>query len=196
VEEATRLANTLGRGEVLLSGERRSLPIEGFDLGNSPADFTAERVGGKTLVMTTTNGTAAIVAAMPAERVLVGAITNLSAVVAELAGVDPVLICCGREGRFGLEDAVCAGRMIRALEASQPEVDWAMNDGARAAVALSLAEQDLRALFAHCGAGVQLAEAGLQADLDFCAQQDLRDAVPVLHDRQITLPSVAVPEVA
>jgi 2-phosphosulfolactate phosphatase len=198
VEEATRLANTLGRGEVLLCGERRCLPIEGFDLGNSPTEFTAERVGGKTLVMTTTNGTAAIVAAQPADRVLVGAFTNLSAVVADLAqsGGEPVLICCGREGRFALEDAVCAGRLIRALEAREPQVDWVLNDGARAAVALSHAEKDLRALFAHSAAGVQIVEAGLEPDLDFCAGVDVRDAVPVLHDRQITLPAIVVPEVS
>lgn len=197
VEEALRLANTLGRSEVLLCGERRCLPIEGFDLGNSPAEFTAESVGGKTLVMSTTNGTAAMVAAQPAARVLIGAFTNLSAVVAELgaSGAEPVLVCSGREGRFGLEDAVCAGRLIRRLETEQPEVDWILNDGARAALALSRAEPDLRQLFAHTAAGTQIAEAGLEADLDFCAQEDVRDAVPVLHDRQITLPTVVVPEV-
>jgi 2-phosphosulfolactate phosphatase len=197
VEEASRLANTLGRGEVLLSGERKSLPVEGFDLGNSPAEFTPERVGGKTMVMTTTNGTAAILAAQAADRVLVGAFTNLAALAAELAqgSAEPVLICCGREGRFGLDDAVCAGRLIRMLETTLPEVDWSMNDGARAALALSAAEPDLRAMFAHTAAGQQIVEAGLEGDLDFCAQQDVRNAVPVLHDRQITLPTVVVPEV-
>jgi len=198
VEEASRLANTLGRGEVLLCGERRSLPIEGFDLGNSPAEFTPERVGGKTLVMTTTNGTAAMVSAQSADRVLIGSFTNLAAVAGELAqtGAEPVLICCGREGRFGLEDAVCAGRLIRELETSLPEVDWQLNDGARAALALSAAEPDLRSLFSHTAAGLQLVEAGLEPDLDFCAQMNVRSAVPVLHDRQITLPTVVVPEVS
>jgi 2-phosphosulfolactate phosphatase len=198
VEEATRLANTLGRSEVLLCGERRCLPIEGFDLGNSPAEFTAERVGGKTLVMTTTNGTAAIVAAQPADRVVVAAFTNLSAVVADLiqAKAEPVLICCGREGRFGLEDAVCAGRMIRALQTGGPKVRWVLNDGARAAVALSEAGQELGALFRECAAGVQIVEAGLESDLDFCARVDVREAVPTLHDRQINLPTIPVPEVS
>jgi 2-phosphosulfolactate phosphatase len=197
VEEATRLANTLGRGEVLLCGERRYLPIEGFDLGNSPAEFTAERVGGKTLVMTTTNGTAALVNAQPADRVMVAAFTNLTAVAADLAKsrAEPVLICCGREGRFGLEDAVCAGRLILALQARQPKVSWAMNDGARAAVVLSQTKEELRAVFARSTAGLQIVEVGLEPDLDFCAAVDARDVVPVLHDRQITLPTVVVPEV-
>ena len=197
VEEASRLANTLGRAEVLLSGERRCLPIEGFDLGNSPAEFTAERVGGKTVVMTTTNGTAALLAAQAAERVLIGAFTNLAAVAAELlqSGAEPVLVCAGREGRFGLEDAVCAGRLIALLRKGAPRVKWVLNDGARAALALAHAEPNLRAMFGHTAAGAQIEEAGLAPDLDFCAQLDTRDAVPVLHDRQITLPTVALPEV-
>jgi 2-phosphosulfolactate phosphatase len=198
VEEATRLANTLGRGELLLCGERRCLPIEGFDLGNSPEEFTAERVGGKTLVITTTNGTAAMVAAQTADRVLVAAFTNLGAIAAELASsrAEPVLICCGREGRFGLEDAVCAGRLVQALKTRAPRVTWKLSESARAAVALAQSERDLRALFTNTGAGAQIIEAGLERDLDFCAQIDIREAVPVLHDRQITLPTIAVPEVS
>src|SRR5688500_9820769 len=81
IEEALRLANTLGRDQVLLCGERKCLPIEGFDLGNSPAEFTAERVGGRTLVMSTTNGTTAMALAAGASRVLIAAPLNLSAVV-------------------------------------------------------------------------------------------------------------------
>ena len=190
IEEAIRLANTLGRDGVLLCGERRSLTIEGFDLGNSPGDFTPERVGGKTLVMTTTNGTASMAAAAGAARVIVGALLNLDAVVGELVrtGAEPVFLCSGREGRFGLDDAVTAGRMIGALVEARPDVEWTMNDGARAALALGRGfEGDAAALFAETAAGRQVADAGLEADLAFCAQTNLRDVVPVLHERSITL---------
>ncbi|HEX5521730.1 MAG TPA: 2-phosphosulfolactate phosphatase, partial [Longimicrobiaceae bacterium] len=78
-EEAIRIATNLGRSEVVLCGERKCLPIEGFDLGNSPREFTPERVSGKTLVMTTTNGTRAILASLEAERVYVAAFANLGA---------------------------------------------------------------------------------------------------------------------
>ncbi|HEX8455190.1 MAG TPA: 2-phosphosulfolactate phosphatase [Longimicrobium sp.] len=190
IEEAIRLANTLGRDGVLLCGERRSLTIEGFDLGNSPGDFTPERVGGKTLVMTTTNGTASMAAAAGAGRVIVGALLNLDAVVEELVrtGAEPVFLCSGREGRFGLDDAVTAGRMIGALMEALPAAEWTMNDGARAALALGRAfDGDAAALFAETAAGRQVADAGLEADLAFCAQTNLRDVVPVLQDRSITL---------
>ncbi len=190
IEEAIRLANTLGRDGVLLCGERRSLTIEGFDLGNSPGDFTPERVGGKTLVMTTTNGTASMAAAAGAGRVVVGALLNLDAVVEDLVrtGAEPVFLCSGREGRFGLDDAVTAGRMIVALMEARPDVEWTMNDGARAALALGRAfDGDAASLFAETAAGRQVADAGLEADLAFCAQTNLRDVLPVLQDRSITL---------
>jgi 2-phosphosulfolactate phosphatase len=114
IEEALKLANTLGREEVLLCGERRALPIEGFDMGNSPGDFARKQVARKTLVMSTTNGTAIMTAAaQAAERVVIASFLNLSAVVRELvrSEAEPVLLCSGREGKFALEDAVCAGRI-------------------------------------------------------------------------------------
>jgi 2-phosphosulfolactate phosphatase len=194
IEEALRLANTLGRDEVLLCGERKSLPIEGFDLGNSPGDFTPERVGGKTLVMSTTNGTGAMMAAAAASRVIVGSFLNQQAVVDELvrSGAEPVFLCSGRETKFGLEDAVCAGRMAAAVMAAASEGEWELNDGARAALALAERYPDLEALFAEVGAGRQIVEAGLGDDLAFCARVDLLDVIPVFHDRQISLAAAGV----
>ena len=97
IEEALRLANNFGRDEVLLAGERRCLPIEGFDLGNSPREFTEDRVGGKTIVMTTTNGTAAMALTVNADRVYIGALSNRSAVIDLLvqSEADPVFLCSG-----------------------------------------------------------------------------------------------------
>jgi 2-phosphosulfolactate phosphatase len=194
IEEALKLANTLGRDEVLLSGERRSLPIEGFDLGNSPGDFTAERVGGKLIVMSTTNGTGATMAASAASRVIVGSWLNLTAVVDDLerTGAEPVFLCSGREGKFGLEDAVCAGTMAAALmERYEADVDWELNDGAMAALAMALRYPDPDELFRETAAGKQIVEAGLREDLAFCALTDRHDVVPVLNDRQIVLAAPA-----
>lgn len=189
IEEALRLAHSLGRDEVLLCGERRCLPIEGFDLGNSPGDFVPDRVGGKTLIMSTTNGTTAVSVAAAAERVVVAAWLNLSAVVDDLArsGAEPILLCSGREGRFGLEDAVCAGEMVRALAEARPDAEWRLNDAAQAALELARLHPDPAALFPRTAAGHAIAAAGLEEDLAFCARVDLHDIVPVLDDRQITL---------
>src|SRR5687768_13648602 len=137
IEEALRLANTFGRDEVLLCGERKCLPIEGFDLGNSPREFTRERVAGKILVMTTTNGTAAMALTVNSSKVFIGSMLNISAVIDELVRMeaDPVFLCAGRERHFSLEDAACAGEFAVRLMEARPG-DWVLNDGAQAAVAL------------------------------------------------------------
>jgi 2-phosphosulfolactate phosphatase len=188
IEEAMRLANNIGRDEVLLCGERKCQPIEGFDLGNSPREFTPERVAGKTLVMTTTNGTLSITLTNGASRVLIGSLLNLSAVVDELARseVDPVLLCSGRERQFALEDAVCAGQIVEKLMAVRPG-DWALNDGARAAAVLASHYTSAAEVFALSAGGRAIEEAGLAEDLAFCAQADQYDLLPVLHDRYIRL---------
>jgi 2-phosphosulfolactate phosphatase len=193
IEEAIRLANTLGRDEVLLAGERKCLPIEGFDLGNSPAEFSAERIAGKIVVMSTTNGTIALTAASGGGRVVVGSWLNFQAVVDELVRTraEPVLLCAGRDKAFGLEDAVCAGQLAAAVMKALPEVEWELNDGALAALALAEEYPDPAELFPVTAAGRAITEAGLGEDLSYCAQRDLRDAVPVLHDRQITLAAPA-----
>ncbi len=200
VDEAARIAQNIGRDTVLLCGERKALPIDGFDLGNSPAEFTAERVRGKSLVMTTTNGTRAFLAV--AERrggdgerrskVLASSFLNLGAVVAELAtagagGANGVtLVCAGREGRFALEDAVCAGAVVRGLEESGPALE--LNDGAIAARGLARRHMaDLHRMLELTTAGRHLGDAGLGDNLSFCAQVGRSDVVPRFRERKLTL---------
>ena len=192
IEEAIGLAKTLGRDEVLLAGERKALPIEGFDLGNSPGEFTEERVGGKMVVMSTTNGTIAIAAASGGGRVIIGAWTNFQAVVDDLvrSQAEPVFLCAGRDRAFGLEDAVCAGQIAAAVMKALPDVEWEMNDGAVAALALAEEFPDPAKLFPHTAAGRAIADAGLEEDLAYCAQVDLRGVLPVLEGRQIVLATV------
>lgn len=187
VEEALRLANSLGRQSVLLAGERRRLPIEGFDLGNSPAEYSSERVAGKTLIMSTTNGTVVFGQTTTADRVLVAALGNLAAVVDDLVRTEaePVLLCSGRERQFALEDAVCAGILAGRLRAAAPG-PWEMNDAAIAAVALAERFGSAEELFSITEAGRAIGDVGLGADLPFCAQLDKHKVVPIFQDRQIT----------
>jgi 2-phosphosulfolactate phosphatase len=193
IEDALRLANTFGRDEVLLCGERRCVRIEGFDLGNSPTEFTRERVAGKTLVMTTTNGTAAMSLTGSASRVLIGSLLNVSTVVDELVRMEaePVFLCSGLERRFALEDAAAAGFMAARLMEARPG-EWQLNDGALCAVELARAFGVSAQFFARTAGGRNILNAGHDSDLDFCAQIDLHDLLPVLHDRNITLAQAAV----
>jgi 2-phosphosulfolactate phosphatase len=118
IEEAKTIAAGLPPGTALLAGERQGLPIPGFDLGNSPGDFTPEVCNGKTLVMTTTNGTRAILASRGASRVLVAAFSNLEATVATLKDVPGAVhvVCAGTEGWISLEDTLLAGAIALGLE--------------------------------------------------------------------------------
>lgn len=186
VERSVRTAAELGRDDILLCGERGSRPIEGFHLGNSPQEFTTERVSGKTLVMTTTNGTGAMLAGAAGRRCLVSAFLNADATVAELENEeDVVLLCSGRQGRFSLEDAVCAGLIARRLA---KRTNVAFTDGADAAMRLAsaLGKPPLRFL-KRTVAGRSLQQLGLERDVEYCGTLDRYTLVPELRDRRITL---------
>jgi 2-phosphosulfolactate phosphatase len=186
VEDAARTAERLGRDAVLLCGERDCSPISGFHLGNAPGDFTTDRVGGRTLVMTTTNGTPALLSIHGAARVYVGSLLNVGAVARRLLedGRDALLVCAGREGAFALEDALCAGRIIRRVH----ELDGGATGNDAAAAAMSLAERPVTArTLARTAAGRRLRELGRGDDIIFCAREDLHDVVPHLDEHRITL---------
>ena len=119
-EEARRRA--AGLTNALIAGERRGEPLEGFDLGNSPLEFTRGRVGGRTVVMTTSNGTRALVAARVAAAVGVAAFINHGAAAAWVLaeGRDVLLLCAGERGARSLEDYVCAGMLVERLAAADP----------------------------------------------------------------------------
>jgi 2-phosphosulfolactate phosphatase len=115
VDEARRVAAGFPPGEALLAGERQGLPIAGFDLGNSPRSCTPEVCRGKTLVMTTTNGTRAILACLDAERVVIGSFPNFAAT-AQLLHADERrihIVCAGTDGLISYEDSLLAGAFAR-----------------------------------------------------------------------------------
>lgn len=132
VEEARALADEMRAGRVILAGERNGQPLPGFDLGNSPAEFTAKACKGCTVVLTTSNGSRALLKAADADRVLVAAFVNYSAVCEQLRLDErPVhIICSGTEGEIALEDTILAGAIIDFLSEA---VEVELNDSARLA---------------------------------------------------------------
>ena len=191
IEEAMRLATTLERREILLAGERGSLRIDGFDLGNSPLEMTEQVVRGKTVIMTTTNGTEALLATGLATGVYIAAGVNVSAAATRarevLAETDDLLVlCAGREGEFGLDDAFTAGRLLLgALEGRRPT--HGVNDAAL--VCLDLARRYstwLRPLMA-ARAGRELVRLGFRDDVVLAATQDRYPLLPQFSDRRITV---------
>ena len=181
-EEAIKLLQSIGRDDTLLCGERNGLPIEGYHLGNSPTEFTADVVKGQRLIMNTTNGTRLFAAAEGADRILVAAFLNLGAVTRALAGSERVVVgCAGRAGSFALEDALCAGHLIRRLRATGAE-PFVLDDGAMAAEALTDAFTVDAESFARTVGGRGLVDAGLGEDLESCARLDVHDMIPEFRD--------------
>jgi len=192
-EEAVKLASSLGREDTVLCGERKGLKVEGFDQGNSPAEFTPEVVEGKQLVMTTTNGTRAFVAAEGADRILAASYMNLSAVAEALRGTPKlVIICSGRENRFSLDDALCAGMLIQLLEEGgegDPETaPTVFNDAGRVARDLASNYSVDAEFLKSTAAGNALIGAGLAGDLELCADLDPHTLVPEMKNRTISVP--------
>jgi 2-phosphosulfolactate phosphatase len=188
-EEAVRLTANLEKDGIVLAGERRMIKIEGFGLGNSPREMTAEAVAGKTIVLATTNGTPALVAAQGGDPVLVAAALNFHAVAERARALfaergDLVLMCAGRERQFALEDAYTAGRLIKAVKKGARKV--ALNDAAQVSLDLAGQQGGWQDAFDASDAARQLAEVGMGDDVAYCAHPDRFSVVPVYADRRIT----------
>jgi 2-phosphosulfolactate phosphatase len=159
--------------DALACGEREGRIVEGFDLGNSPAEFTRERVNGRVLAFASTNGSRALLAAARCRRRVLGNFIALTATVESVKEeADVWLVCAGKLGRFALEDASCAGTIAARLAAGGATL---ANDDARLAATLARDDADaIRAVVTGCDHGRWLASLGdaFAADVEFCAQVD------------------------
>lgn len=174
VEDARSLRATLGDG--VLGGERDAVRIPGFDLGNSPREYLEPAA--ETLILSTTNGTRAVVAAAQrCERVLIASLLNLPAVVeaARAHGEDVLVVCAGVQGTMNLDDAYVAGRIVELL-------GWGRTDGAEAAARLVGTWDDAEEAFRASKSGRNLMENApeLEPDILFCAREGVLDVVPRL----------------
>jgi 2-phosphosulfolactate phosphatase len=189
-DEALLRSKSFERSDVKLAGERRMLAIPGFDLGNSPREYVREVVGGKTILLSTTNGTAALAAVQGARDVVVASYVNFSAALSMLraaarGGADVGLICSGRDRQFSLEDAACAGRYARHVARRLENAE--LNDAALACTMIDRRYGDnIMRLFNASEHGKLLVTAGFGDDLTICAAVDSYPVIPIYHDRQIT----------
>ena len=204
VDTARQLASQLApddsptRQAPLLAGERGGIRIDGFDLDNSPAGFTSQTVAGRTIVFTTTNGTAALEACRHAQLVLVAAFSNMNAVIQTLLqrGQEVHLVCAGTDGQVTAEDCLCAGAIGLALR-QHTGFDTHACDATRIAIGLYQhldehldQEPDLllEAIRDSHG-GRNLRELGFDEDIALAARRDTLDLVPCFnsHDNTISV---------
>lgn len=200
MDDALRTARQYERGEVRLAGERQMLTIPGFDLGNSPLEFTVDAVGQQTVLLTTTNGTRALLAAEDGKDVYAASFANFTLTCARLrealeAGDAVSIVCAGRDGTFSLEDAACAGRFVRTLRAAHDGVP--VNDAARACLMLDAEYgDDFARLFADADHGRALEVAGFHDDLIACGTLDAYPTLAQFTGRAVINPALAVGRIA
>lgn len=177
VEEAQSLARQTK--DCLLAGERKSVRIEGFDLGNSPAEFSRDKVQDRPIIMTTTNGTVAIRATEGAWRTWIGSFLNAAAVCrqARQHGKDILIVCAGTERLFSLEDALCAGLLVETLQGREQAV--ILSDAAYAALLMyTQSKSRLAEVAGRSRNGQRLYNLGRADDIAYCLQPNVLDIVP------------------
>jgi 2-phosphosulfolactate phosphatase len=176
---ALRAAATAPPGRILC-GEENCLPPPGFDLGNSPRAFNAPQHAGRIVLMSTTNGTRALLAAVGAEHICTGALVNASAVARTLVGAKrPItLLCAGTNHTVAMEDVLGAGAVIHALK-RHGDVSLTSDVALMADRLFAASSHELPAVLRNTRGGKNIIAAGLADDIDFCARLDAFDVVGI-----------------
>lgn len=181
VEFAVKVSGGMFGGQTLLGGERNTKKLEGFALGNSPLEYSPEVVGGKTIILFTTNGSKAIVKAKFSENLFIAAFTNLNSVANHLVklGNDFDILCSGRGNSFSMEDVICAGKLISEIQKINKDID--LTDSAKASVALNkVFGKSLISMIKQTEHGKLLIENGFNDDLKFCSRVNTSETIPYM----------------
>ncbi|RYY22537.1 MAG: 2-phosphosulfolactate phosphatase [Sphingobacteriaceae bacterium] len=170
--------------DYLLAAERNGEVVAGFDFGNSPFSYTHEKVAGKTIVLTTTNGTHALHLSRAAKKVVIGSFLNLTSLCNWLKSQQEniLLVCAGWKNNFNLEDTLFAGAVAAQLQSDAYKLD----DASTAANDLfQLAKNDLNVYLQKTAHSERLKKLGIEEDIKFCLQVDVTTAIPVLEGEKL-----------
>lgn len=186
--QAGKIATNLDQQSYLLGGERSGEKIDGYHLGNSPLEYTGDKVTDRTIIFNTTNGTVAIDQARPAEHLLIGSFLNAGRVVEfiEEVGDDLTIVCAGWRNRVSLEDTLCAGLMLyRLWNGVEPA---SVSDGAHIAFTQYLHDREsMAAAIRRCNHAQWLTGRGYSDDVDYCLQVDALPVLPYYLDSRLIL---------
>lgn len=179
VDFALKVSGGAFSGQTLLGGERNTKMIDGFDLGNSPADYTEEMVAGKTVIIYTTNGSKAIVKSKYSEKLIVGCYNNIEAIAEYIIKLDEdfEILCSGSNGKFCIEDTVCAGKIIEMIEQRTEGLE--LTDSTSAALILSKSFNNIYEMMINSEHGKKLIENGFEKDIEFCSQLNNVGIIPI-----------------
>lgn len=180
IDQARALGNSSPKP--LLCGERACKPIDGFDLGNSPSEYQRDRVAGKRLVMTTTNGTRAAIAAAGFDTIYAASFSNLASVVSALASETEIsIVCAGTDGEITDEDLLLAGAILDRLAYTGDDV--AASEVRTLWQSFQASGKSLAEYLGKTLGGRNLIAAGYQNDILFCAQVDSTTSLPTVKSR-------------
>ncbi len=188
IDFAMKISVNSHGGQTLLCGERNTKMIEGFDLGNSPAEYTEEKISGKSIILFTTNGSRAIVKAKYSKRVFIASFNNLSKLAEHLVSLDAdvEIIASGSNGVFCLEDTICAGALVKKMK--EINTDLELNDVTNASLILNEEYgSDITKMMQNCEHGILLKENGLESDIKLCAKIDNIPLIPYFTGSEIRL---------
>ena len=187
--EAARQLATTSQPPMLLCGERHCAKIPGFDLGNSPLEYTPARVANQQLIFSTTNGTVAVEATQTAQTTALGSLRNRAAVAQWLVdwlSSQPMatawIVCAGTDGQIAQEDVLTAGAildqslLLRKIRLINDSAELALDAWRNVRRALSLKEH-----LKTAQGGRNLIESGFAQDVEFVAEVDRSPCVPVLN---------------
>lgn len=186
--EASKIAQNVDSDNYLLCGEKDGEKIEGYDLGNSPLEYTKEIVEGKNLIFNTTNGTKAIKKSLGSSKILIASFLNVGAIVEELKNQenDIVLVCAGWKGRLAFEDMLLAGNIIYLMSDGNLPND--SRDGAKVAFGLyDKYGDDISTVIHQSNHAMRLKDIIGTSDIDYCCQVDITNMIPRLKEGMITL---------
>jgi Phosphosulfolactate phosphohydrolase and related enzymes len=190
IEEAIALYRARGEQSVL-AGERKGMPIEGFELGNSPQDFTSAKVQGKTIILTTTNGTAALHAVRNSSPIFIGCLRNRKALVKRLMEEerDVSIVCAGTDKQFSADDYYCAGAIVQGLmdEGAEMDRNMEMEDAAQIAQLFYRTAKEDENLLMQTKHIKAMFELGLMIDYMFCMEEDVCNFVPQMMNSTVEL---------
>jgi len=166
----------------IVAAERGGNIVEGFEYGNSPAAFRGDHVKGKTIVLTTSNGTYAIAAAQNAHKVAIGAFVNLESIVKWLCSFqdrEVVLLCAGWKRKFNMEDTLFAGAVVEQLK-EMDKVKELTDSGIAALHLYRLARNDLFGFLEDSSHRRRLRKLDITEDVKFCLSINQMDVLPIL----------------
>lgn len=187
--EAGEMRLKIGADMAVVAGERDGVKLESFNFGNSPSEFTRDAVGGKYVVMTTTNGTAILSRSFKSEKVLAAGLVNISKVAERVARVDRdlVVVCSGQDGGFSIEDTICGGMLIHLLSTTHQKQVTVNDAGSLALLLYRTNKTAIKQTLEQGEHGKFLTSIGYGGDVETAASVDSMPVVPILRDGRLVL---------